>query len=158
MPSSATDSGSAPAYSAGWAIEPTPTMHAWPDMSRGTDWTVPIMPGLVMLTVVPAKSSGASFPVETFRMSSSYAAKNPAKSSVSARLMFGTRSVRVPSLRFTSTARPRSTWSCRTASGLPSGDSRKVTFMPGTRPSACTTAQPMRWVKLTFPEPCLRTR
>ena len=27
-------------------------------MSRGTEWTVPIVPGLVIVPVVPAKSSG----------------------------------------------------------------------------------------------------
>ena len=45
-------------------------------MRRGTECTVPIMPGLVIVTVVPAKSSGASLFVRTLRMSSSYAARN----------------------------------------------------------------------------------
>ena len=37
---------------------PTPTITPWPGMSRGTDWTVPMVPGLVRVTVAPAKSSG----------------------------------------------------------------------------------------------------
>jgi hypothetical protein len=40
-------------------------------MSRGTDWTVPIVPGLVSVTVVPAKSSGESLLLRTLRISSS---------------------------------------------------------------------------------------
>jgi hypothetical protein len=30
--------------------------------------------------------------------------------------------------------------------------------MTGMRPSALITAQPIRWVKLTFPERCMRVR
>ena len=78
--------GSAPSYSAGYAIVPTPMMKPWPGMRRGTEWTVPIIPGFVIVAVVPAKSSGASLFVRTLRIRSSYAAKNPAKSSSSASL------------------------------------------------------------------------
>ena len=46
-------------------------MHAWPAMSLGTDCTVPIIPGLVMVTVVPSKSDGESRPELTLRMISS---------------------------------------------------------------------------------------
>jgi hypothetical protein len=40
-------------------------------MSRGTEWTVPIVPGFVMVPVVPAKSSGDSWLVRTLAMISS---------------------------------------------------------------------------------------
>ena len=50
--------GSAPSNSAGYPMLPTPTMKPWPGINRGTEWTVPIMPGLVMVHVVPLKSSG----------------------------------------------------------------------------------------------------
>ena len=40
-------------------------------MRRGTDCTVPMVPGLVSDTVTPAKSSGASLLERTLRMSSS---------------------------------------------------------------------------------------
>ncbi len=52
-----------------------------PAISRGTDSTVPIIPGLVSVTVVPSKSSGVILPERTLRITSSYAAWNPAKSS-----------------------------------------------------------------------------
>ena len=41
---------------------PTPTMKPWPGMSRGTECTVPIIPGFVIVHVVPAKSSGEILP------------------------------------------------------------------------------------------------
>ena len=50
---------------------PTPTMTPWPGMSRGTDWTVPMVPGLVRLTVAPPKSSAAILLVRTLRIRSS---------------------------------------------------------------------------------------
>ena len=50
---------------------PTPTITPWPGMSRGTDWTVPIVPGLVSVIVVPWKSSTVSLFVCTLRMRSS---------------------------------------------------------------------------------------
>ena len=40
-------------------------------MRRGTDCWVPIVPGFVRLTVVPAKSSGLSLFDRTLRISSS---------------------------------------------------------------------------------------
>ena len=101
-------------------------------MSRGTDWTVPIVPGLVSVTVAPAKSSGLSLFDRTLRMSSSYAPQKPRKSSVSASRITGTSRVRLPSLFSMSTAMPRPTCSLRTTSGLPSASSRKVEFMTGT--------------------------
>ena len=35
-------------------------MTPWPGISRGTDWTVPMVPGLVSVMVAPWKSSTAS--------------------------------------------------------------------------------------------------
>ena len=40
-------------------------------MRRGTELTVPIVPGLVSVAVVPAKSSAVSAPVRALRTSSS---------------------------------------------------------------------------------------
>ena len=54
MPSRASASADVPAYSAGYSIAPTPMIVPWPGMSRGTECTVPIVPGLVRLIVVPA--------------------------------------------------------------------------------------------------------
>ncbi len=61
----------APWYSAGYSIAPTPMMVPWPFISRGTECTVPMVPGLVRLRVVPAKSSAASLPARARRMTSS---------------------------------------------------------------------------------------
>ena len=65
--------------------------------------------------------------------------------------------MREPSSRLTSTATPSVTCSWRTAAGLPPA-SPKVTFIPGIRWTALTTAHAMRWVKLTLPRPRLRWR
>ena len=46
-------------------------MAPWPGMSRGTDCMVPSVPGLVRVTVAPAKSSGVALPVWTLRTRSS---------------------------------------------------------------------------------------
>ena len=129
---------SAPWYSAGYPIEPTPTMTACPSIRRGTDCTVPIMPGLVIVAIVPAKSSGDSLFSLTLRISSSYALKNALKSIEPALRMFGTMSVRPSPLR-TSTARPRCTCSLRMAYALPPFDAY-VVRMPGIAPSARATA------------------
>ena len=69
--SRASVSGEAPWYSAGYSSAPTPMMAPWPCISRGTEWTVPIVPGLVMLMVVPTKSSAVSLPARARRMRSS---------------------------------------------------------------------------------------
>ena len=39
-------------------IAPTPTITPWPGMSRGTECIVPIVPGLVIDTVVPREVVG----------------------------------------------------------------------------------------------------
>ena len=49
-------SSEAPWNSGGYSIEPTPMIAPWPFISRGTEWLVPIVPGLVRLIVVPWKS------------------------------------------------------------------------------------------------------
>ena len=43
----------------------------WPGMRRGTDRSVPMVPGLVSVTVTPAKSSTVSLLVLALRTSSS---------------------------------------------------------------------------------------
>ena len=53
-------SGSEPWNSGGYSIEPTPMIAPWPCISRGTEWLVPMVPGLVKVIVVPAKSSTVS--------------------------------------------------------------------------------------------------
>ena len=50
---------------------PTPTITPCPGMRRGTDWTVPMVPGLVMVTVAPWKSVTWSLPVLVLRIRSS---------------------------------------------------------------------------------------
>ncbi len=49
-----------PSKWAGYCIAPTPMMAPWPDCRRGTEWLVPMPPGLVSEIVVPAKSSAVS--------------------------------------------------------------------------------------------------
>src|SRR3954452_12931210 len=109
-----------------------------------------MVPGLVRLIVVPAKSSAVSLPVRALRMRSSYAAQNREKSSVSAFLMFGTTSEREPSSFARSIARPRLTWSGDVTAGLPSVVV-KARFMTGNSASARTSAKPIRCVKETLP-------
>ena len=62
-PISASRSSLAPWNSAGYSIAPTPMIVPWPCISRGTEWLVPSVPGLVRVIVVPAKSSAVSAPV-----------------------------------------------------------------------------------------------
>ena len=102
-------SSEAPWYAAGYSIAPTPTMQPWPAISRGTECSVPIVPGLVRLIVVSAKSSTASFHDLALRIRSSYAIQNCRKSIVSVFLMLGTSSCLVPSSLRMSMARPRLT-------------------------------------------------
>ncbi len=52
-------------------MAPTPMMAPCPCISRGTECTVPIVPGLVRLMVVPAKSSALSLPLRARRTTSS---------------------------------------------------------------------------------------
>ena len=108
-------------------------MKPWPGMSRGTEWTVPIIPGFVIVPVVPAKSSGVSLFVRTLRISSSYAREEAGEVERRRRaLMFGTSSVREPSGVRTSTASPRFTWSWCTTDGLAVDARRSPSSSPGT--------------------------
>ncbi len=70
-PRSASIAWSAAWNSTGKSSEPTPMMAPCPGMSRGTDWTVPMVPGLVSVMVAPAKSSGVSLLERTLRMRAS---------------------------------------------------------------------------------------
>ena len=90
-----------------------------------------MVPGLVIVTVAPWKSVTWSLPVLARRTRSSYALRKPAKSRVSACLMTGTTSVRVPSDFSMSTAMPTFTWSWWTTRGLPSASSTKVALITG---------------------------
>jgi hypothetical protein len=112
-------------------MAPTPTITPWLGMSRGTDCTVPIVPGLVRVTLTPAKSSGLSLLDRTLRIISSYDPQKPRKSWVSASRMTGTSRVRLPSDFSTSTARPRFTCSWRTTRGLPSASVANVDPITG---------------------------
>jgi hypothetical protein len=114
-------------------------MAPWPGMSRGTDCTVPMVPGLVRVTVAPAKSSGESLPVRTLRIISSYDAQKPAKSRPSAPRMTGTSRVRLPSFFSRSTARPRLTRSLLTLRGVPSGPATNVPLRAGTASAMART-------------------
>ena len=67
-------------------------MAPWPSISRGTEWLVPMVPGLVRVMVVPAKSVTPRLPDRAFFTTSSYAAQNWAKSRSSQLLMLGTNS------------------------------------------------------------------
>ena len=61
-PSSAICSSLAPWNSAGYSIAPAPMIAPWPFISRGTECTVPMVPGLVSEMVTPEKSSAPSLP------------------------------------------------------------------------------------------------
>src|SRR6476646_8291355 len=69
---------------------------------------------------------------------------------LSAPLMLGTRSWRVPSFFCMSMARPRLMWAGVIWVGLPSITS-KPTFISGIALSALTSAKPIRWVNETLP-------
>ena len=110
-----------------------------PCISRGTEWTVPMVPGFVRLIVVPVKSSAVSLLLRALRTTSSYAAQNREKSSDSAFLIDGTSRVREPSSFWTSMASPRLTCSGSMTVGLPS-DSAYERFMAGWSASARISA------------------
>ena len=130
----------APWNSAGYSIAPTPTIVPWPCISRGTEWLVPRVPGLVSEIVVPLKSSAVRLPLRALRTISSYADQNWAKLSDSQPLIETTTSVRCPlALPGRSMARPRLTCSGCTTVGLPS-TSAKCRFITGNSASALTTA------------------
>src|ERR1700753_1300970 len=71
IPSSAMRSSLAPWNSAGYSMAPTPMMAPWPGISRGTECSVPMVPGLVSEIVVPWKSVTVSVPARVLRNTSS---------------------------------------------------------------------------------------
>ena len=64
-------SSEAPCHSGGYSIAPTPMIAPCPAISRGTEWTVPMPPGLVRDIVVPWKSATVSLPSRALRTISS---------------------------------------------------------------------------------------
>ena len=80
-------------------------------------------PGLVSETVTPWKSAAVSLLARARATTSSYAERNSLNDIVSARLMPGTMSERVPSGFGRSMAMPRLMWAGTTTLGLPSGSS-----------------------------------
>src|SRR3954452_23170209 len=143
-------SSEAPCHSGGYSMAPTPMIAPWPFIRRGTEWLVPMVPGLVRLIVVPWKSETSSLLLRAFLTISSYAVQKWAKSIDSAALMLGTSSWRVPSGLGRSIARPRLMCAGVTSVGLPSTTS-KPTFISGIDRSALTSAKPMMCVKDTLP-------
>ena len=57
--------------SAGYSMEPAATIVPWPSMRRGTDITVPIIPGFVSVILAPVRSSGDSLFVRALAISAS---------------------------------------------------------------------------------------
>ena len=127
-------------------------MAPWPAIKRGTDCTVPSVPGFVSDTVAPTKSSAPKLALWTLRTRSSYASRNVRKSMVSASRMTGTRRLRVPSARCTSTARPSPTCSWRRIPGVPflSTASTKEALSEGISARPFTIAYAMKCVKETL--------
>src|SRR5436853_564879 len=80
-------------------IAPVAMIEPWPFMRRGTEATVPMVPGFVKVIVAPAKSSGTSLLMRALSTSVSYVAWNVAKSIPSACLMTGTTKARRPAVR-----------------------------------------------------------
>ncbi|CAM5472611.1 hypothetical protein SANTM175S_03011 [Streptomyces antimycoticus] len=139
MPSLFRVSWEVPWNSAGYSMAPTPTIRPCPGISRGTEWTVPMPPGLVREAVTPVKSSIVSLPERARRTMSSYACQNSKKLSVSAFLIAATTSCRSPLGLTRSMARPRLMCSGLTRVGLPSFSVNEW-FIEGIAFSACTMA------------------
>ena len=115
-------------------------MTPWPGISRGTDCTVPIVPGLVSVTVAPAKSSAVSLLALDLADELLVGGREAGEvERVGVADAPGTTSVRLPSAFSTSTARPRLTCSLRTTRGLPSAPSTKVLFITGTASAMART-------------------
>ncbi len=131
-------------------MAPTPMIVPWPCIRRGTECTVPMVPGLVSEIVVPAKSSTPSLFPRARRTTSSYADQKPAKSRVSHFLIDGTSSCRVPSGLARSIAMPTLTCAGVRTPGLPSTCVYEL-FIAGISASASTIAKPMRCVKEILP-------
>ena len=95
-----------------------------PAISRGTECSVPIVPGLVSEMVVSWKSVACRVPFRARRTTSSYAAQNFEKSRSSTCLILGTRSWREPSALDTSIAIPRLMWGGVTTKGFSSSSAK----------------------------------
>lgn len=139
MPSLFRVSCEVPWNSAGYSIAPTPRITDWPGIRRGTEWTVPMPPGLVSETVTPEKSSIVSLLSRARRTMSSYACQNSKKLRVSAFLMAATTSWRSPLGLTRSMASPRLMCSGLTSVGLPSFCAKEL-FIDGMALMACTMA------------------
>lgn len=109
-----------PSNAAGYCMAPTPMIAPWPACSRGTEWLVPMPPGLVSEMVVPAKSSAVSLLLRAFLTMSSYACQNCRNVMFSVPFTEATTSVRELSLPFMSMASPKFTCSGVIENGLPS--------------------------------------
>ncbi len=147
-----------PPSPAGYPIEPVATIVPWPGISRGTEETVPIPPGLVSEIFAPARSSGERLLVRAFSISSSKAARKPAKPRPPALRITGTIRVREPSFFSTSTAIPRLTCPSSTRKGLPSCSSKWSAITGICSVAARAIAQAMMWVKETFCPAALSSR
>src|SRR5882762_11592826 len=130
-------------------IAPVAMIEPCPFMRRGTEATVPIVPGFVSVIVAPAKSSGTSLLVRALSTSASYVVWKVAKSMPSACLMTGTTRACLPSFFSTSTARPRFTACGSKRCGFPS-TSWKACVMTGSSRAARAIAYPIRCVKEIF--------
>ena len=104
---------------------------------------MPIVPGLVSDSVVPAKSSTVSAPVLAFRTMSSYADQNCAKSKFSHPLIEGTNNCRYPSAFGKSIAIPKLICSGCPIAGFPSNSVKKA-FISGMALAALIIAYPIR--------------
>ena len=100
-------------------MAPVAMIAPWPGIKRGTEPSVPTVPGLVSEMVVPSKSGTVSLLLRARTTMSSKASHELREvHATPAFLMFGTFSDRVPSLPATSTAMPMFTWSRTTRNGF----------------------------------------
>ena len=108
-------------------------------------------PGLVSVTVAPRSSSGFTCPARVRPTRSSNWPRKPSKPAAAASRTTGTSSERLPSLRSTSTARPRLTVSRTSLWGLPSMTLKPVPIT-GCDFTARMIAQAIRCVNDSFSE------
>jgi hypothetical protein len=88
-------------------MAPVATIVPWPGISRGTEATVPMPPGLVSTMLAPRRSSTLRVLLRARAMSRSYSSRKAAKVIAPASRITGTTRNRLPSLRRVSTAIPR---------------------------------------------------
>ena len=108
---------------------PTPTITPWPGISRGTLWTVPIVPGLVSVIVAPWKSLDRQ--LVRLHLADQLLVRGEEPGEVEGVGVAQHRARRgcAPPAFSTSTARPMLTCSLRTRRGLPSLPSTNVPFI-----------------------------